>query len=55
MYVTEVFRHGCADETTKFVLNHFSHNGLGTLHDDISTTAEGLGMIASYDGLEIEV
>ena len=55
IFKTKLLSFGAANENTKFVLNHFSHNGFGTLHDDISTTAEGLGMIASYDGLEIEV
>ena len=55
LYVTEVFRHGCADEITKFVTNHFSHNGEGTLHEDMRKTPEGVRMIAYFDGLEIEV
>ena len=45
---------GLATEKTKFVVNHFSHNGTGSLYDDIKVTAEREGFIASYDGLTVE-
>lgn len=44
---------GLADETTIWVVNHFSHNG-GWLHEEISSQAEKYGMLASYDGMSIE-
>lgn len=46
---------GIADESTVFVLNHFSHNGVRTLYRDMSKIAEREGFIASYDGLELTV
>ena len=46
---------GFADNSTKFVLNHFSHNGPDTVYDDFKVIAENYGFIASFDGLEIEI
>ena len=46
---------GLADENTKFVLNHFSHNGKDTVYDDFKVIAENYGFTASFDGLEIEI
>ena len=44
---------GCADKSTIFVLNHFSHNG-SCSYDSIVPIAEKEGFLVSYDGLEIE-
>ena len=44
---------GCADENTKFVVNHFSHNG-GWLHDELCKEAARYGFIASYDTMALE-
>ena len=46
---------GCADENTKFVCHHFSHNGGGVTHDDFVPIAKKEGFDVSYDGLTIEV
>ena len=46
---------GMADESTIFVLNHFSHNGKDVLFEDFSALADKHGFLVSYDGLEIEV
>ena len=46
-------KEGIADENTKFVVNHFSHNG-GANYDDLKPVADKDGVIVSYDGLEIE-
>ena len=46
---------GAADNRTKFVLNHFSHNGLLTCYDDFAPLAEKDGFLTSYDGMIIEV
>ena len=46
---------GLANCDTKFILNHFSHNGGDTVYEDFSPIAEKQGFITSYDGLEIEV
>ena len=51
----ELVKLGLADDKTKFVLNHFSHNGANTVYDDFKVIAEKYGFIASYDGLEIEI
>lgn len=48
-----LLKEGLADSRTVFVVNHFSHNG-GWLHDEISRRAEEQGMIASYDGMQID-
>lgn len=45
-----------ADDGTKIIVNHFSHNSLrGHDHEELSVEAAKYGFIASYDGLEIEV
>lgn len=44
---------GLADESTRWVVNHFSHNG-GWLHEEISREAEKYGFVATYDGMSIE-
>lgn len=45
---------GIATEKTKFVLNHFSHNGSSAVYEDFRVIAEKHGFITSYDGMEIE-
>ena len=45
---------GVVDDATTFVVNHFSHNGENTLHEDITAIAKSYGMLASYDGLVLE-
>ena len=46
---------GVADENTRFVLNHFSHNGLHGCYDDFAPIAAKEGFITAYDGLELEM
>ena len=46
---------GIADKNTKFVLNHFSHNGIDVLYDDFRKIAEKEGFGVTYDGLTIEI
>lgn len=45
---------GVANENTRFILNHFSHNGLNTVYDDFVKIAGEYGFDVSYDGMEIE-
>lgn len=45
---------GIADEHTKFVLNHFSHNGKNCVYDDFVKIAAAEDFDISYDGMEIE-
>lgn len=44
---------GLCDESTIFVVNHFSHNGGGT-HEEIVKAAKEYGFEVSYDSMEIE-
>jgi phosphoribosyl 1,2-cyclic phosphate phosphodiesterase len=44
---------GLGDESTKWVVNHFSHNGLW-LHDKMVEEADQYGFLVSYDGMAIE-
>ena len=46
---------GVADDRTRVVVNHFSHNGGHVLHDEIAPIAREFGFTAAYDGLEIIV
>lgn len=48
-----LFTAGLVNNSTIWVLNHFSHNG-GWLHDEISREAEKYGFLVSYDGMTIE-
>ncbi len=47
-------RIGCADENTKFILTHFSHNG-GWLHEEMERQAAKYGFCVAYDGMTAEV
>lgn len=40
-------------ENTRFILNHFSHNGKGT-HEDICIAAEPLGFEVAFDGMTVK-
>ena len=44
---------GCADESTIFCAHHFSHNG-GLIHEALVEEAAKVGLLVSYDGMEIE-
>lgn len=43
---------GCADENTRFAINHFSHNGK-LMHDEITERVRKDGFLVSYDGLSV--
>ncbi|MGB8455134.1 MAG: MBL fold metallo-hydrolase [Anaerocolumna sp.] len=45
---------GLGDEKTKWVVNHFSHNGLW-LHDKMVEEAAKYGFLVSFDGMVIEI
>lgn len=45
---------GAADENTKFILNHFSHNGENVLYDDFVKIAAEYGFDVTYDGMVVE-
>lgn len=49
-----MIKEGLANENTKFVLNHFSHNGGDAVYEDFEIIGKKYGFITSYDGLEIE-
>lgn len=44
---------GCVDGGTVKVINHFSHNG-GMAHDQLTAWGEERGILAAYDGMEVE-
>ena len=43
-----------ADEQTKFVITHFSHN-INMMHNQLEKMAEPYNFIVAYDGFEIEI
>ena len=45
---------GCADENTKFICHHFSHNGGGVTHDEFVEIAAKENFDVSYDGKIVE-
>lgn len=45
---------GVCDQNTKFILNHFSHNGDNCLYDDMIKIAAPLGFDVSFDGMILE-
>lgn len=45
---------GMANESTRFVVNHFSHNAPGVLYRDLVPAAAEEGMLVSYDGMTVE-
>lgn len=42
---------GSADENTRFIITHFSHNG-GLLHEELVKAGEPYGFEVAYDGVE---
>lgn len=44
---------GCVDSATRKVINHFSHNG-GMTHDQLTAWGHERGILAAYDGMEVE-
>lgn len=47
---------GLADNSTVFVVTHFSHNALfGHDHEELCIEAEKYGFVVAYDGFEVEV
>lgn len=49
-----LYARGIADGNTIFLLNHFSHNGLGVVYDDFAPVAEKEGFLTTYDGMVLE-
>ena len=44
---------GCVDGATRRVINHFSHNG-GMTHEKLTAWGQERGILAAYDGMEVE-
>ena len=44
-----------ADAHTKFILNHFSHNGKHVSYDEFVPLAAAQGFEVSFDGMTVEV
>lgn len=51
----ELIRIGVADSHTRFILNHFSHNGKNVSYDEFLPLAAALDFEISYDGMVVEV
>lgn len=49
----KLFSLGLANDSTRFVVNHFSHNGPDVDYDVFLPLAVSLGFEVSYDGMEI--
>lgn len=49
-----MYRMGCADEKTKFVITHFSHNANLT-HEELELEVAKDGFLVAYDGFELEL
>lgn len=45
---------GAVNESTVFILNHFSHNGASVVYDDFVKIAGEYGFKVSYDGMTVE-
>lgn len=45
---------GCADQNTKFIITHFSHNGC-LLHHELEERAKEIGFIVAYDGMILDI
>lgn len=49
-----LIKEGAADENTKFIVTHFSHN-MKLMHDEMAEAAGEHGFITAYDGFELEL
>lgn len=54
MVKERLIKNGNADENTKFVINHMSHFHNFT-HEELCEYVKPMGLMVSYDGLEIDV
>lgn len=52
--IDRMFNEGIITSNTIKVIHHFSHNGKAT-YDDLVEVTKYLGIVVSYDGLEIEI
>lgn len=46
---------GVVGKNTRYILNHFSHNGRYALYDDIIQSAKQHGFETAYDGMIVEI
>lgn len=54
LYIKDKFiQMQCADEKTKFVITHFSHNG-HMLHAELEKEVAPYGILTAYDGFTVE-
>ena len=49
----KLLEYGLADESTRFILNHFSHNGPDVNYKEFCEIAEPYGFEVSSDGMEV--
>ncbi|MDE7218172.1 MAG: hypothetical protein K2O45_00885 [Oscillospiraceae bacterium] len=52
-FIQKLAERGCVDGRTVKVINHFSHNG-GMTHDELAAWGAERGILAAWDGLEVE-
>lgn len=50
----KMVKFGLVRSSTKYIVTHFSHNN-GLLHEDMDRAARAVGIVAAYDGFEIEI
>ena len=50
-----MLENGYADACTRFVCNHFSHNGKSVYYDDFVPIAAEKGFLVSYDGMTVTI
>ncbi len=55
MTVNEMRKDGILTEQSIVCLNHFSHNGMNVLYEDMVKAVEAYGFLVSYDGMTIEI
>ena len=46
---------GLADENTRFICHHFSHNGYNVVYDEFVPIAAKEGFLVSYDGMILHI
>ena len=51
----KMIEYGIVNENTKFILNHFSHNGLNVNYKEFCELAEPHGFSVSFDGMVVNI
>lgn len=51
-FKNRLLHHGCIDNKSVIVMNHFSHNG-GLTHDELTQFGKEHGLLCAYDSMEV--